>query len=72
MIFETDLKAGRADVRNLVEDGLVMWQHAWYFRMVGLWGFIVPVVACGVFWGDWMGGVCWAGAMRLTVVHHVS
>jgi stearoyl-CoA desaturase (delta-9 desaturase) len=35
-------------------------------------GFGVPTMVPGLLWGDWRGGFFFAGAARLTFVHHVS
>jgi stearoyl-CoA desaturase (delta-9 desaturase) len=29
-------------------------------------------VVPGLLWGDWQGGFFFAGALRLTIAHHVS
>jgi stearoyl-CoA desaturase (delta-9 desaturase) len=32
--------------------------------------FVFPTLVAGLFWGDWVGGYFFAGAMRLCFVHH--
>lgn len=72
MIFKSDLRSGSADVSDLRNDPLIQWQHRWYFYLLTIFGFGVPAVVPGIFWGDWQGGFCFSAAFRLTVAHHVS
>lgn len=70
MLFKTDHRAGSADSSDLRNNWLVMWQHRWYFLLSLVWGFMIPTVIPGYFWGDWKGGVCFSGALRMTMAHH--
>ncbi|TFY58259.1 hypothetical protein EVJ58_g6518 [Rhodofomes roseus] len=70
MIFRTDLRPGAADVSDLKKDALVQWQHRWYFPLALASGCIVPLLFCGLLWGDWSGGFCFAVALRMTACHH--
>lgn len=72
MLFKTDLKSGYCDVSDLRNDSLVQFQHRYYFPLSFIFGYLVPTLVPGVFWGDWKGGLCFAAALRLTVAHHVS
>ena len=60
------------DMGDLTQDALLRWQHAWYFWLAVTWGWLVPLLVCGLAWGDWKGGLCMAGAARLTLAHHVE
>jgi stearoyl-CoA desaturase (delta-9 desaturase) len=71
MIFESELHSGPADVSDLRRDELIQWQHRNYFLLLVIFGFILPVVVSGFLFDDWLGGICFAGSMRLTVAHHV-
>jgi len=71
MIFRSDLHSGPADVSDLRRDGLIQWQHRHYFALLVVFGLVLPSVVPGLLFGDWLGGVCFAGAMRLTTAHHV-
>ena len=71
MIFETNLRPGTADVSDLQRDTLVQWQHNWYFPILAVFGYILPTTLAGVLWGDWIGGICFVGALRMTACHHV-
>lgn len=74
ILFKTELRTGAAsvDVSDLNKDPLVRWQHTWYFLLAMTWGLFVPILVSGYGWGDWKGGVCFVGAARLTLAHHVE
>ncbi|KAF8664117.1 hypothetical protein AX16_000807 [Volvariella volvacea WC 439] len=38
--------------------------------MAIFFGYIFPTALPGFIWGDWLGGACFSGALRLTVAHH--
>ncbi|THU81583.1 hypothetical protein K435DRAFT_972295 [Dendrothele bispora CBS 962.96] len=70
MIFKTDLRSGAADVSDLRKDPLIRFQHQWYFSLLIIFGFVLPTAIPGFLWGDWLGGFCFAAALRLTIAHH--
>lgn len=72
IIFESDLKTGPADISDLRKDPLVQWQHRWYFVILTIFGYFLPMVIPGLLWGDWKGGFFFVGALRMTACHHVS
>lgn len=72
MIFESDLRPGPADVSDLRKDPLVQWQHKWYFYILAVFGYLLPMVIPGLLWGDWRGGFFFVGTLRMTACHHVS
>lgn len=41
-----------------------------YLPLIVIMGFVVPTIVPGLLWGDWWGGLFFAGAARLTFVHH--
>ncbi|KAF5366587.1 hypothetical protein D9758_008939 [Tetrapyrgos nigripes] len=47
-----------------------MWQHRQFYPLGFLLGFFIPIIVPGVFWGDWIGGLCFSCALRMTLVHH--
>lgn len=71
MIVKTDLHSGTADTSDLRNSPLVQWQHRWYFLLQAVFGWILPTSLPGILWGDWIGGLCFSGALRLTMAHHV-
>ncbi|KZT03139.1 delta 9-fatty acid desaturase protein [Laetiporus sulphureus 93-53] len=70
MIFHTDLRPGSADISDLRNDELIQWQHRWYFAIAFTTGFVLPTMLTGFLWDDWLGGLCFAAALRMTVCHH--
>lgn len=72
MIFKARRKPGVADVSDLSKNEVVRWQHRWYIQLIIGCGFVLPTLVAGLGWGDWWGGFVYAGAARLTFVHHVS
>lgn len=72
MIFRTDLRPGQVDLSDLRNDALVQWQHRWYLAILVVFGFVLPTVIPGMFWGDWWGGVCYVAGLRMSIGHHVS
>ncbi|KAI0790362.1 delta9-fatty acid desaturase [Abortiporus biennis] len=70
MILKPRRKPGVADVSDLSKSEVVRWQHRWYIWLILICGFLFPTVVAGLGWGDWLGGFVFAGAARLTFVHH--
>lgn len=71
MMFRSDTRAGGVDATDLQKDELVKWQHEQYLWIAVFWGIVLPAVLPGLLWGDWMGGLCFACAARMTMEHHV-
>jgi len=72
MVFKSNLRSGPADISDLRHDPLIQWQHRHYFVLLAIFGIILPAVIPGLLWSDWLGGICFAFALRLTIAHHVS
>lgn len=73
MVFvKNPKKAGRVDISDLNTDPIVKWQHRNYVLVLAVMGFLFPMAVAGLGWGDWKGGLIWAGVVRLTVVHHAT
>ncbi|KAF8192979.1 delta 9-fatty acid desaturase protein [Pholiota molesta] len=70
MIFKSELRSGPADVSDLRHDPLLQWQHKHYFLLLVIFGYVLPSAIPGLFFDDWLGGACFAGALRLTIAHH--
>ncbi|KZT41980.1 delta9-fatty acid desaturase [Sistotremastrum suecicum HHB10207 ss-3] len=66
------VKPGHADTIDLSNDAVVQWQHQNYFVLVLIFGYILPAIIGGVFWGDAWGAFYYAGLVRMTVVHHCT
>ncbi|KAI0318109.1 delta 9-fatty acid desaturase protein [Amylostereum chailletii] len=71
MLFKPTTKPGAADVSDLKRNPIVAWQHRYYFLLALLVGLVLPTCVPGYFWGDWRGGLFFAGFTRLFLVHHV-
>jgi stearoyl-CoA desaturase (Delta-9 desaturase) len=72
MVVKPRRKPGVADISDLSKNHVVRWQHRWYLTLLILMAFAVPTLVAGLGWGDWRGGMYYAGATRLMFVHHVS
>ncbi|KAI0336820.1 delta 9-fatty acid desaturase protein [Cubamyces sp. BRFM 1775] len=70
LIFYTDVRAGSADVTDLKNDRILMWQHRWHIPIFVVFGYLLPVVVPGYFWDDWMGGLCYSAALRIALCYH--
>ncbi|KAH9894074.1 hypothetical protein C8Q73DRAFT_694444 [Cubamyces lactineus] len=70
MLVRPAVRPGHADVSDLTNNDVVQWQHRWYFAIIAVVGFVVPVVVAGLGWGDWAGGFYYAAMMRITLAHH--
>jgi stearoyl-CoA desaturase (delta-9 desaturase) len=73
MVLNNDPKVkGRTDVSDLDNDWVVVWQHKHYGKclVVAAWGF--PMVVAGFGWGDWMGGLVYAGIIRACFVQQAT
>ena len=65
-------RIGRTDITDLNSDKLVRMQHKYYGLVALVMGFLVPAAIAGVVWGDWRGGLYYAGICRLIFVHHAT
>lgn len=64
-------RIGRADITDLNEDRFVIWQHRHYVFSVVSMAFVFPALACSI-WGDWMGGLIYAGILRSCFVQQAT
>ncbi|ROT38637.1 cytochrome b5-like Heme/Steroid binding domain-containing protein [Sodiomyces alkalinus F11] len=73
MVMKQDPKrVGRADITDLNEDPVVMWQHIHYLKCVIGMGLVFPTVFCGLLWGDWLGGYVYGGILRIFFVQQAT
>ncbi|KAK7470018.1 stearoyl-CoA 9-desaturase [Stygiomarasmius scandens] len=70
MLVKPRIRPGVADVSDLRKDKVVRWQHRNYLVLLPTMAFIVPMVVAWVGWGDALGGLVYAGVLRLVFVHH--
>ncbi|KAF9562088.1 delta 9-fatty acid desaturase protein [Agrocybe pediades] len=70
MIFKSSLRSGPSDFSDLKKDPLLQFQHRHYFPLALFFGYLLPTLIPGIFFSDWLGGLCFSGALRLTIAHH--
>ena len=49
-----------------------MWQHKYYGRFILVFGMLFPMVIAGLEWGDWKGGLVYAGILRLLFLQQAT
>ncbi|CAG8364622.1 unnamed protein product [Penicillium salamii] len=54
---------GRVDISDLKSDPIVEWQRCYYWQLLLLMGYMVPMAVCGLGWGDYLGGFVLAGCL---------
>jgi stearoyl-CoA desaturase (delta-9 desaturase) len=55
---------------DLERNALVMWQHR-HYRLIAIpLALGLPALVCGLGWGDWLGGLLVAGALRIVFFLH--
>jgi stearoyl-CoA desaturase (Delta-9 desaturase) len=57
-------RRGQADVSDLNDDPIVVWQHRHYLKLVLFMALIFPALVCSLCWADWSGGLIYAGILR--------
>ncbi|KAH6687979.1 acyl-CoA desaturase [Plectosphaerella plurivora] len=73
MILKQDSKAmGRTDISDLNEDAVVRFQHLHYVKCALFFAFIFPAAVAGLGWGDWVGGLVYAGLCRTLFVQQAT
>jgi stearoyl-CoA desaturase (Delta-9 desaturase) len=68
-VFYKDDPLDYSNVRDLSGDRLVAWQHRYYLVIGPVMSFAVPA-AIAAAWGDAMGGLLFAGCIRLALQYH--
>jgi len=73
LVLKQDPKRlGRANISDLNTDPVVVFQHKHYELIVLFMGFILPSCFCGIGWGDWWGGLVYAGILRIFFVQQAT
>ena len=63
---------GRVNISDLNEDPVVVWQHK-HIAIIGItMCFIFPCLVSGIGWGDWQGGLLYAGLLRMFFVQQAT
>ncbi|RAL11275.1 acyl-CoA desaturase [Aspergillus homomorphus CBS 101889] len=66
LVLKHDPKnSARTDISDLNEDPVVVWQHRYYKSFMIGFGLIFPMIVAGLGWGDWKGGLVYAGILRM-------
>lgn len=65
-------RVGRVDITDLNNDPIVTWQNRHYVSVALTMAFAFPMVVAGLGWGDWKGGLIYAGIIRLFVVQQAT
>ncbi|KAJ5126669.1 hypothetical protein N7448_007448 [Penicillium atrosanguineum] len=63
---------GRTDISDLNQDPIVVWQHKHYGEFILVFGMLFPMVVAGLGWGDWKGGLVYAGILRFLFVQQAT
>lgn len=72
LMFKPRRAPGVCDTSDLARDVSVQWQGRNLLALNIIMGFVVPILVCGLGWGDYRGGYFYAGVLRLLVVHHAT
>ncbi|CEJ88180.1 Putative Acyl-CoA desaturase 1 [[Torrubiella] hemipterigena] len=73
MVFKQNPKnKGRTDITDLNEDAIVVFQHRHYIKVVLTMALIFPTLVCGLGWNDWVGGLVYAGILRICFVQQAT
>ena len=73
MVLNNDPKVkGRTDVSDLDSDCVVRWQHAHYGKCLVFTAWVFPMLVAGLGWGDWWGGLVYAGILRACFVQQAT
>ena len=73
ILFKKKLAPPKDNVKDLMADKIVMWQHRWWIEIALLVGFVFPAYAGWLIEGSWHGallGLLLGGMFRLTCCHH--
>ncbi|KAF2673471.1 putative stearic acid desaturase [Microthyrium microscopicum] len=65
-------RIGRTDISDLNENAIVVWQHKNYVHVALGMGVIFPAAVSGLLWNDWVGGLVYAGIMRILFVQQAT
>ncbi|KAL2889618.1 Acyl-CoA desaturase [Ceratocystis lukuohia] len=73
MVMKQNPRAkGRTDISDLNEDAVVVFQHRHFISCIVVMAFMLPTLVCGLLWGDYWGGLVYAGILRLFVVQQAT
>ncbi|KAJ3075270.1 hypothetical protein HDU98_008747 [Podochytrium sp. JEL0797] len=65
-------KNATVDISDFNSDPWIRFQHKYYLYLAVFMAFVFPTLVAGFGWGDWKGGLFFAGMARLVFVHHAT
>jgi len=71
-VVENPKRIGRTDISDLNENAIVVWQHRNYVWVALGMGVVFPAAVSGLLWNDWIGGLVFAGILRIFFVQQAS
>lgn len=72
LVIEHDHPKGKVDVSDLTSDPMLVWQDKAFDWFSPICALLLPTLVAGLGWGDWLGGLVYAGIIRLVFVHHAT
>lgn len=60
-----------SNIQDLQKDPVLRFQHQYFTYMATFMGFIIPTLIASI-WGDVLGGLFIAGALRMTITQHMT
>ncbi|KAG9380540.1 acyl-desaturase [Pyrenophora tritici-repentis] len=63
---------GRTNISDLDSDPIIVFQHRHYTLILPLAAWIFPALVAGLGWGDWWGGLVYAGIIRACLVQQAT
>jgi len=63
---------GLVDVADFTASKMIMFQHNYYLPIALLAGILLPCGIAGYGWGDALGGLVYAGLLKMIIVHHTT
>lgn len=72
LVLEHDHPKGKVDISDLTSDPMLEWQDNAFDWFSPICAFLLPMTVAGLGWGDWLGGLVFAGVVRLVFVHHAT
>ncbi|MCJ1323972.1 hypothetical protein MMC10_000634 [Thelotrema lepadinum] len=73
LVMKQDPKrAGRTDISDLDADPVVVWQRRYYIPLVAITAWVFPSLVAALCWGDWLGGLVYAGVLRMFFVQQAT
>ncbi|KAF4624984.1 hypothetical protein G7Y89_g13182 [Cudoniella acicularis] len=65
LLWKQTSKRNEVDVSDLQSNPIAAWQDRNFSTIAILAGLVFPTIVAGIFWGDWKGGLVYAGILRI-------